>query len=167
MRRSLPAVLKRTGRWLETTVLVVLVTSMISVAVGQIVLRNTTGAGFPWADEFLRLNVLWIAMVGAVAAAREYRHITIDLAGRLLARVPRLLLFLVLDLFSAVVCLVLAWECLALVRGAREYGDIVMDGVPAWIAQAVMPVAFAAMGWHYLVWWSRRARALITGQEDT
>ena len=166
MISRLSGLLESAGRRLETGMLVLLVGTMISVAVAQIFLRNTTGAGFAWADEFLRLNVLWVALIGAVAAAREYRHITIDLAGRLLGTRPRALLFLALDLFSASICAILAWECLAMVESAREYDDIVLDGFPAWVDQAVMPVAFAVMAWHYLVWCLRRVRTLLSGVEE-
>ena len=55
--------LRQLGRRLETGLLVVLLAVMILVAVAQIVLRKTTGSGFAWADEFLRLAVLWIALV--------------------------------------------------------------------------------------------------------
>ena len=70
--------LDRAGRFLETAVLVTLFSSMMLLAVGQIVLREVFNTGFVWADELIKLMVLWLAMVGSVAATRDNRHIRID-----------------------------------------------------------------------------------------
>ena len=37
---------------------------MIVLAFGQIVLREVFETGFVWADELIKLMVLWLAMVG-------------------------------------------------------------------------------------------------------
>ena len=70
--------LERAGTALETFLLVSILTAMMVVAVGQIVLREGFGTGFGWADELVRLMVLWLAMIGSIAACRENRHIRID-----------------------------------------------------------------------------------------
>ena len=81
----------RVGRWLENSLLSIVLVSMILLASGQIGLRNLFGSGFPWADEALRLLVLWVAMLGAVAASRENRHISIDILSRVLPERPRMM----------------------------------------------------------------------------
>ena len=58
----------RIGRLAETAILVLLLTAMMLLASSQIALRNFFASGFAWADEALRLMVLWLAMIGAVAA---------------------------------------------------------------------------------------------------
>jgi TRAP-type C4-dicarboxylate transport system permease small subunit len=57
---------------------------MISLAFAQIVLRNGFDGGIVWADSLLRIMVLWIALIGAVVASRDQRHINIDLISRFL-----------------------------------------------------------------------------------
>ena len=54
------------------------------LAVGQIVLRELFSTGFVWADELIKLMVLWLAMVGSIAASRDDRHIRIDALARLI-----------------------------------------------------------------------------------
>ena len=54
------------------------------LAVAQIVLREAFSTGFVWADELLKLLVLWLAMVGSVAASRDNRHIRIDALSHIL-----------------------------------------------------------------------------------
>ena len=69
-------------RWLdriENTLIGVLVLAMVLLADAQIVLRNLFDSGIDWADPLLRAMVLWTAMLGALAAARDDKHIGLDL----------------------------------------------------------------------------------------
>ena len=70
--------LERWGTATENAVLVLLLSTMILLAVGQIVLRIFFSIGFVWADELISLTVLWVAIVASVAAARSDRHLRID-----------------------------------------------------------------------------------------
>ena len=54
--------LERVGSTLETITLVILLTGMMLLAVGQIVLREIFNTGFVWADELIKLMVLWLAL---------------------------------------------------------------------------------------------------------
>jgi len=147
---------ERAGRLLENTVLAVIVAAMVLLAAGQIALRNLTGAGFPWADEGLRLLVLWVAMVGAVAASNDDRHIAIDVLSRFLSETGKLWAAVVVDLFTATVSFVLAWYAFEFVADSREFGDQLLGTLPAWWFQAVMPVAFFLIGYRYTIWFLRR-----------
>ena len=64
---------------LEDSLLIGLVASLLLLAVAQIVLRNALGEGILWAEPAMRVAVLWIAMIGAMAACREGGHIKINL----------------------------------------------------------------------------------------
>jgi TRAP-type C4-dicarboxylate transport system permease small subunit len=52
----------------ETVLLSVLLLGCIGIAAAQIVLRNVFSYSLYWADEWIRLAVLWLAMIGAMAA---------------------------------------------------------------------------------------------------
>ena len=76
-----PGLLKRLdklGTLAENAALVILLGSLVLLAVGQIVLREVFETGIFWADELIKLLVLWLAMVGSVAATRDNRHIRVD-----------------------------------------------------------------------------------------
>jgi TRAP-type C4-dicarboxylate transport system permease small subunit len=62
------------GQRLENFALVFMLGGMIVLAVGQIVLRELFETGFVWVDELLKLMVLWLAMVGSIAACRDDRY---------------------------------------------------------------------------------------------
>ena len=76
--------LDRLGQLLENIALVVMLGGMILLAFGQIVLREVFETGFVWADELIKVMVLWLVMIGAVAASRDDRHIRIDVLSQLL-----------------------------------------------------------------------------------
>ena len=69
---------------LEDGLLVSLLVLMVLLATGQILLRNLFDAGLSWGDPSLRLMVLWLALLGAMAATRDDNHIRIDLLSRYL-----------------------------------------------------------------------------------
>ncbi|MEM9173380.1 MAG: TRAP transporter small permease [Pseudomonadota bacterium] len=143
--------LARWGRAAEDAVLVLLLSAMILLATTQIVMRNLFDSGFIWGDESLRLMVLWLALAGAVAAARADKHIAIDVLSRFLPLTGQRLARIVTHGFTSAVCGVIAWHATRFVMQAYEYEDTLLGDQPAWLFQIVLPIAFALMAWRYLV----------------
>jgi TRAP-type C4-dicarboxylate transport system permease small subunit len=141
--------LERAGRAAEDAVLVLMLTSMILLAAGQIVLRNFFGIGFIWSDEALRLLVLWLAVAGAVAASRNDKHINIDVLDRFLRGRWKAAKDLVVHGFTAVVCGIVTWQSALFVRTSHEFGDVLLGGIPAWLLQIVLPVGFGLISYRY------------------
>lgn len=146
--------LKRLERWgtvAENAVVVLLLTAMMLLAVGQIVLRIFFSIGFVWADELISLIVLWIAIVASVAAARSDRHLRIDAVSQFMpqkyARYPRI----IVDAFAAGMCLFLGWHSYRYILLIKEFEDTVLRNVPAWIAFSVLPIAFVLMAYRFLL----------------
>lgn len=151
-RQTLAGQAERIGRAVETFLLVVVLGAMITLAAGQIVLRNFWGIGFAWADEALRIMVLWVTMLGAVAASRDQRHVSIDALSRYLPPGLQRPVAALVRLFAGVVCLVLTWYSYTFVEGSRAAGDQMLGGaVPAWFIQLIIPVGFGLLGYRYLV----------------
>lgn len=150
----------KAGRFLENLMLALLLGGMTLLASTQILLRDLGLGSLLWGDEAVRLMVLWIAMVAGIAAAREDRHISIDVLSRFLPRRTKAVAAALVDLFTAGVCLALAWYGQVMVRFALEGGDTLLVDMPAWIFQAIVPAAFLLMGWRYLIWVVRRLREL-------
>lgn len=140
----------RLGKLLEDALLVVLLAAMIALATLQIVLRNVFDTGLVWSDELSRLLVLWLAMAAAIAASRDDRHIAIDVLSRFLSGRPLAAVRALVAAFTALICAVLAWQGARFVADARAFGDTLLGGVPAWLLQAILPVAFALMSYRYL-----------------
>lgn len=136
---------------LETAALVTLLSAMMLLGVGQIVLREVFNTGFVWADELIKIMVLWLAMVGSIAACRENRHIRIDALSHLLPRLAVEMIRVLVDLFAAFICGLVAWHAWRYLQVEIEYQDMVLVNVPAWIAHSVMPAAFLLISFRFLV----------------
>ncbi len=121
------------------------------LAVGQIAMRVFFSFGFIWADELVKLLVLWIALVASIAASRSDRHLRIDVLSHFVAakyaQVPRL----IVDAFAAFVCGILAWQSWRYVQLTIEFEDTVLVDLPAWIAYGLLPLSFALMCYRFIL----------------
>ena len=136
---------------LEDSLLVALLLVMILLAVAQIVLRNGFDASIVWADPFLRIAVLWVGLLGATIAARDNSHIAIDIATRYLPEQLARLSGVILSLFASGICGLLAWHAFLFVRDERAGGALAFAGVPAWLCEIILPLAFGLIAVRYLL----------------
>jgi TRAP-type C4-dicarboxylate transport system permease small subunit len=129
----------------EDAALMLALLSMLVLAVSQIVLRNVFDSGFLWAESFLRILVLWVAMLGAMVATRENNHINIDAVSRYVPAKTKSGLLFITRIFSAVVCGAVAWYAIDLVQIEYEDQTIAFAQVPTWICQSILPFGFSVM----------------------
>ena len=155
--------LEKTGNFLETAALVTLLSAMMLLAVGQIVLREVFNTGFVWADELIKLMVLWLAMIGSIAACRDNRHIRIDALSHILPKIAVEITRVVVDVFAAIVCGVIALQAWRYLQVEIEYQDTVLVNLPAWIAHIVLPAAFLLISFRFLVLVVKQVGRIITG----
>ena len=157
--------LDRIGRLLENVALVTMLTSMIILAFGQIVLREVFETVIIWADELIKLMVLWLAMIGSVAACRDERHIRIDALSHLLPDWLVNITRLIVDAFAAVVCVVIAWHAWRYLQLEIEFADQVLVDSPAGIAQVVIPLAFLLRSYRFVLLVLKKAYGMINGED--
>ncbi len=148
-----PSPLQRLGSFyerLEEILLVSLVILMLSLGFLQILFRNLISIGIVWIDPLVGHLVLWVALLGASLATRENRHIAIDLlSGRLSpARYSRIQG--VVQLFSALVCLLLVHPAIRFVQNDYVAGTTLAFGIPLWFSQMIMPAMMLVMGVRFL-----------------
>jgi TRAP-type C4-dicarboxylate transport system permease small subunit len=134
---------------IEDYALVVLVGGLVVFAGLQIVLRMVFESGILWADALLRHLVLWTALLGAMTAAREDKHLSIDAISHYLKPRVQGAARTITHLLAAVVCGVLAWLSYDLIMLERGDTALAFGSVPAWVGETIMPVAFAVMAWRY------------------
>jgi TRAP-type C4-dicarboxylate transport system permease small subunit len=97
----------------------------------------------------LRLLVLWVALLGAVAASREGKHIHVDAIARWLPGRIRSGAAALTDLFTLAVCLLLAWQSLRFMQSARESGEMAFGSLPVWVAELILPLGFTLIALRY------------------
>lgn len=138
---------------------------MIVLAVGQIVLREVFDTGIIWADELLKIMVLWLAMVGSIAACRDDRHIRIDVLSHLLPDWLMQISRVIVDVFAAIVCAVIAWQAWRYLQIEIEFEDQVLVDTPAWIAHVVLPLAFALISYRFFILAARKITSMVAGAD--
>jgi TRAP-type C4-dicarboxylate transport system permease small subunit len=131
--------------WIENGLIALLVLVMVLLAGAQILLRNLFETGIDWADPLLRALVLWTAMLGALAAARDDKHIGLDLLTHFLhGRAKRVLRVIGLG-FAAAISAAMAWYGTNLVMLDYGSGANAFAHVPSWCVEAILPVGFAIL----------------------
>lgn len=152
---GLPGIISRNRRRFsaraEDAVSALALAAMALLPLLEIVVRRAFGMGVPGSGPIVQHLVLWVGFLGAAIAARE---------GKLLALasatfIPQGRWRRLADVFSATVgsavAGVLALGALELVRNERLAGTIIGAGIPTWVAQLALPVAFALIAVR-LVW---------------
>lgn len=166
--RHLPPGVARMVRvitWAENALLILLLALMVLLAGAQIVSRNFLDVSILGADQLVRLLVLWVAFLGAVAASRDGKHIHVDAIARWLPGRVRAGVTALTDLFTLAVCLLLAWQAVRFVQSARASGEMAFAALPVWVAALILPLAFALIGLRYLLRFVHHVRQ-ARGRED-
>lgn len=130
---------------IEDYLLVILLISMMLLACLQIFLRNLFGEGIIWADPILRVMVLWLGLIGALAATRDNKHITIDVVSRLVKPTLKKYLAIFAYAFSTAVTALIAYHTFRFVLSEYETGTVAFLKIPAWILESIIPFAFTLM----------------------
>jgi TRAP-type C4-dicarboxylate transport system permease small subunit len=90
-------------------------------------------------------------MVGAGIATREYRHIHVNIITRFLPTRAKAAVGFLTDLFACIICALLVYSTWNLVRDEYQYGtEPLVGGVPLWVAQLILPLAFALISLRFL-----------------
>jgi len=131
--------------------LVSMLAAMVVLAVTQIVYRNVSGGGIAWIDPLLRMLVLWVALSGAVIASRTDNHIRIDFFARYITGKYYIYIKRIVHAYCVFICAVIAWYSVSFVRMDYEYETEAFAGIPAWITELIIPVAFGLMAFRYFL----------------
>ena len=140
--------LHRLDHWLaslERALVVLLLTGLLGLGLLQVIERNVLASGIFWADELLQHMVLWLGFLGASLATREHRHLSIDVLSHFLPRRWQLWLDLLINTAALVMCTFFVQAAWGLVRSEYTAGTVLTFGVPAWLAQSVIPLGFGAI----------------------
>ena len=135
----------------EDGVLVGLLLAMIGLAVTQILLRNLFEGGIIWSDVLVRTLVLWVGLFGAMVASRQGNHINIDILERYLPSRAKIIVNFIVELFTALICAVVAYFSLHFVQLEYVDGGMAFARVPAWVCEIIIPFAFVVIALRYFM----------------
>lgn len=137
--------------WAEDMLLAALLGGLVLLALLQIGLRMFFETGLAWAEPVSQMGVLWLALMGAIGAARSHRHIAIDAFPRLLPPLGRRIAWFLSHLATALVCGLLAWYGWGMVELEREAPAVFVEGVPSWWPMLVFPAGFALLSVRFVI----------------
>jgi len=148
------SILKKAGSWYEyaeETLLVVFLFGMVGLGAAQIFFRNVVSIGIVWIDPLQRHLVLWVALLGASIATHQNKHITIEVLPARLSPALRARIKGSLQLFSALVCLLLVYPAIDFILDDYRAGKELAFGIPLWVSQTVMPFMWLVLGFRFIL----------------
>jgi C4-dicarboxylate transporter DctQ subunit len=136
---------------LENFLIIVILGIMVLLSFLQVVLRNFFDTGLLWGDIFLRHLVLWVGFIGASLATRQDKHINIDIFNRIISKkfVPPVKF--VVNLFSLIICIILAKASYQFMIMEKEAGTILFNNVHSWIIEIILPGGFSLIALRFVL----------------
>ncbi len=134
----------------EDLLLALLLGALLLLGVAQIVLRVVFDTGIEWAEPVSRSGVLWLALLGALGATRDRKHIAMDALPLLVPNRLRPWLWGIAQFGAAVVCALLAWYGWGMVALEREAPTVFVASIPSWWPMLAFPLGFALMALRFI-----------------
>lgn len=127
----------------------------------NVIARYFFNAPFEWAEEFSRYAFIWVVFVGAAVTTKHKKHIIID---TLIVAVPagvRRVLFVVADVMSMILMVLLVYYGWVLMTFATQPTATLK--VPQYVVYACVPLSAALIIVHSLADLKANVGALIRG----
>ncbi len=135
----------------ENTLASLALLALVGLPLLEIVVRRLFSVGLPGSGPFVQHLTLWVGFLGAALAAREGKLLALATGTFIPQGRWRSMAEAASATVAATVAMLLAMAALELVRSEREAQTIIAVGVPVWIGQLVLPIAYALIGLR-LVW---------------
>ncbi len=137
------------GRLLNALAILAALTllAMVVMVTADIILRNLTRTGFPWANEVSEYALYVITLLTAPWLLRRGQHVRIDLVLTLVPARAAWLMEAVGDVLGFVVCLVMMRYGLKMTIDSAVLGSITIKNLvfPEWWLLWPLPVCFALL----------------------
>jgi C4-dicarboxylate transporter DctQ subunit len=155
---KLEAMLSRTEEFL----LGVLLTTASIVLFANVVARYVFNWGFPWAEELVRYEIIWMVFLGGSIAARQGLHIGVDLLVRFAPLPLRKPINILINLISLTFCSLILYYGASLISQTRMFGQVSPAlQVPMWMVQLAIPLGAGLMALRF----AQQIWRLVTGEK--
>lgn len=149
--------------FIEDSTLVAALFILILLSSSQIVLRNFFATSLLWGDAAARYLILWISLLGAMAATRDNNHITIDIISRFVSPRWNSFVRVITDSATMIITGILTYASVIFIKGELAAGTKAFGYIPAWIAGLIFPVAFFVITVRFAVYLSFHIYEAVTG----
>jgi C4-dicarboxylate transporter DctM subunit len=124
---------------------------MVILPLAEIVFRRAVGRGIPASQPIVQHLTLWVGFLGAAIAAREGKLLALATGTFIPQGLWRRAADILASAFGACAAIVLASGGWQMAMAERAAGTNIGAGIQAWVAQLVLPFAFAAIALR-IVW---------------
>jgi tripartite ATP-independent transporter DctM subunit len=150
---------------IEDAVAAIALLAMAVLPLFEIALRRAFGVGVPGSGPIVQHLVLWVGFLGAAIAARDGKLLALASSTFIPRGAWRRAADIVAAAIGSCVSVLLAWGATELARSEHDVGTIIGAGIPAWVAQLALPIAFGLIAAR-LIWragssWISRAMAAV------
>ena len=143
--------MKRVVAVLEDSVASLALLVMVILPLLEIIWRRAFGQGIPASGPIVQHLTLWVGFLGAAIAARDGKLLALATGTFIPIGVWRRAADILAAAFGACSALILGWGGYQMVMIERAAGTNIGAGLQAWVAQLVLPLAFALIAMR-LVW---------------
>ncbi len=151
--------LERVHRF-EDAAAVAALLAMAAIPVVELALRNALGIGIPGAGGYVEYLTLWVAFIGVMIASREGRHLGLAAGEVALPAAWRAIAGAISTAASVAVAAGLLVSAFHYVVAETASAARIAGWLPVWIAETVLPAAFAVALVRFWVGGSRWAGAV-------
>ena len=147
-------ILKQIDRFLEQIeghLIVFLLSLMIFLSFGQMLLRNLFDMGIIWGDTLLRQWVLWLGFIGASIAARNDKHISIEVFSNLSSHAWKRYIKVFTSIIAAIISGFLTWAAWSFMIFEKESESLLFLDIPVWIFQVILPYSFLVIALRFII----------------
>ncbi len=148
---------------IEDSLLVLVLGTLILLSFSRIVLRDVFSTGLFWGEAASRYLVLWLGLLGAMVATRDYNHITIDIVSKYSPDKIKYIIRNITDLFTVAVTFVLTCYSIVFIKNEMNSNMTAFGDIPSWIAGLILPFAFGVICLRYVFHLFSHLKKSITG----
>jgi tripartite ATP-independent transporter DctM subunit len=153
------AILRSGENWVITLALAV----MVLLSLTEALLRELFHTGISGASAIVQHLVLVVGMLGGAVAAREGRLLSLSTVLALIEGRRKSVAIVVSSAFAVTVSVFLCLASVQYISFTKPAGKVLAYGVPVWVVQSILPLAFAAIAFRLLALSSdRRTGRLVT-----
>jgi len=149
----------------ETSLATVVACALAALPLAEIAVRTIFATGIPGAGPFTKHLTMWVAMLGAAIAAREGKLLALATGEFLPKGRVRNVARVISGFVAAGIAGVFTIGALEYVIMSHGAGRELAAGVPEWVTEVVLPVAFALiaarLAWRAAPSWTGRFAAFV------
>ena len=135
--------MKRVAAALEDGVASLALLVMVILPLLEIIWRRAFSQGIPASGPIVQHLTLWVGFLGAAIAARDGKLLALATGTFIPPGLWRRAADILASAFGACAALILAWGGYQMVMSEREAGANIGAGIQTWMAELVLPIAFA------------------------